>query len=179
MNLNFWPFNCTERRRRKEVDQNRAEVLAALRVAFAKEEGIKAGVRKPDTAPVSEAQLFSPGPTSCSDCGGLFVADKLKPITFLTIFFSPQPTAVTERFFCQKCLPTSNLVIELLDKRNCNLDTAYFSTQEHWLQPFDFQGEEQTLIKADDFGLLYCGDCNNLINTKRKCQKCSTPKRRR
>lgn len=131
-----------------------------------------------DGAPMSVFPDLDPCPFPCADCGGLFVADKLKPTTLIRVFSSTKPIVVTQKFFCQKCLPTANLEIELRDKKDNNLDTAYFSTREGYLQPFSFDNVEQTLIAADEFGLLYCGDCDNLINTKRKCLKCSTPKRR-
>ncbi|KKK54330.1 hypothetical protein LCGC14_3085850, partial [marine sediment metagenome] len=73
MKLNFWPFNNEERRYRKESDQKHETHLAELKLLFFKEAGIRAGVRgeHPSVQVGGDAQLFRPGPTSCSDCGGL------------------------------------------------------------------------------------------------------------
>ena len=184
MKLNFWPFNCEDRRHRRERDQAHEVRLYELRQEFMKAEGIKAGVRDKDSSVVqlgSTIDLFKPGPTSCSDCGGLFVGATLKPVTVLRFFSPAQPVVVIEKFFCKKCLPVTNIEVELVSGsgRSVNMDTAYFSTREHWLQPFNFEGEEQTLISANDYTHLYCEDCGVLTGSKKtKCLTCSTPQRR-
>ena len=182
MTLNFWPFNYESQRRRKERNQAYDEHLAEIRGALMKGEGIKAGVREPDSGlQIGEAvEPYSPHPLSCSDCGGLFVEDKLKPTTFITVFSFPKPLVVTQKFFCTKCLPTADLEIELRNNKGDNLDMAYFSTREQWLQPFDLQGEEQTLVSTEDFAHLYCGDCGVLTGSKNTlCGQCSTPSPRK
>jgi hypothetical protein len=141
-----------------------------------KKEGIRAGVRGEDSSmvQVDEDVIFHAGPTSCSDCGGLFVSDKLHPVTVFQVFSPSRPIVVNETFFCKKCLPVTNIEVNLNGGSGGedNLDTVYFSTNEGYLQPFDFQGEEQYYVPAEDYSRATCDDCGEFSSVT-KCRKCS------
>lgn len=174
--MKFWPWRRTARFDTEYDHEARVqEVHQALTKDAHRAEGPS------DGAPMSVFPDLGPRPFPCADCGGLFIEDKLKPTTLITVFSSDKPIVVTQKFFCPKCLPTANLEIELRDNKDNTMDTAWFSTREQWLQPFDFQGEEQSLISIEDFAHLYCGDCGVLTGSKNTlCGKCSTsPPRKR
>lgn len=187
MKLRFWPFDGARRRFEKERDQDHDERLAGLRLEFLREEYRQKGLHNPNKSREVLA-IDAPGdaaldsnPATCSKCGGLFIASKLQH-RFVVRFFSERGSIsepeVKKEDYCAACLPTSNLEIILMNDRGLKgvLDTLYLSTKEGFLQPFDFQGVEQTLIDADEYGLLYCGDCDDLVHPSknRKCRKCVT-----
>ena len=149
-----------------------------------REEGARRGGESPLTgAPPREGSLreLQDTPVTCFKCGGLCIASKLQHQYTVTIFNDPgsiREPDVKKTSYCGSCLPTSNLEIVLANRYGEAgvLDTVYFSTNESYLQPFDFQGVEQTLISAEDFTLLWCGDCDQLVHPSknRKCRKCIT-----
>lgn len=172
MTLGFWPFNGAQRRREKENDQKYDERQTNLRLKLASLEGQNLGLHGLDGGAIV-------GPSTCFKCGGLFIAEKLQHRYTITLFNDQGTTKepdVKKASYCGSCLPPSNLEIVLENRYGQEgvLDTVYFSTKEHYLQPFDFQGIEQTLIAADEYGLLYCGDCDEYVTPSkpRKCRKC-------
>ena len=163
MKLNFWPFNCEDRRLAVLIEEGVEEI----RLALSKEEGIKAGVGVADEALI-------PNPIPCETCGGLFVTAKLKSVTHVSIREREGTVLLNEqKHYCGGCHLGIDLEIELFTVKGENLDTVYFSVGEGFLQPFDFQGEEQTFIGVDDYARVTCNYCG-LINPKStaKCPSC-------
>ncbi len=183
MKLNFWPFNCEDRRRaaaREALEEERVEERA---LAFKKEAGIKAGVRDAEAYRVrvgSDVALYRPEHVACDTCGGLFVPAKMKSVTHILVLAKEGTVLHTgQKRYCGVCHLGIDLEIELVGNSGGNLDTAHFAVGEGYLQPFDFQGEEQTLISIDDYARATCADCREIINTKTtaRCPGCT--KRRR
>jgi len=80
MILNSWPFNREAKWRQAERVATQEDRLMDMRLSFMKDEGIKAGVS------LGEDVALYHTPRSCSDCGGLFVSDKLTPVTHIVVF---------------------------------------------------------------------------------------------
>lgn len=172
MTLNFWPFDGDKKRVERERNQAHELRLAELRAAFRED------VRDPSNPAAFREDTSTPTP--CEDCGGMFIGNKLKPVTVITFFRPPDnPPTQTQKFYCKKCLPTADIEVELESTTGAkgNLDTVYLSTREHYLQPFDFQGVEQTFIPAEDYPKLYCNDCGILTGSPTTiCRTCTKPK---
>lgn len=183
--LRFWPFDGVRRRREKESHQAHNLLLAELRDSFDEARVTRAQ----DPVKIGEdVRLLQPDePIPCHKCGGLFLRLHMTNLLRIVIFQPPsgdRPPHINEVPHCERCLPNVDVEVTLKtnvpvgspsrQKDGMELDKVLFSTSEGWLQPFSFDG-------AEDFGLLYCSDCDALVhpNKQRQCSKCAKPKRRR
>jgi hypothetical protein len=154
--LNFLPFNRAARIRsaeqKNETEARVAEICQAL----------------------NEEQTLTPVP--CETCGGFFLPTKLKAVNHVPIQSGKGTVLPNERKqYCGGCHLGIDLELKLVTDKGETLDTVHFSVGEGYLQPFDFQGEEQTLIGVEDYAHTTCDDCGEFQSVT-KCRKCSRKK---